>query len=142
MVPVVLPIFLLQRDVRLVIVVEDGMPPLQDRYPLAMDRAGIEEKGGTGGPCHLDDSRGRQLLDLGIPVDSGMLPAMGPDDVLKRPCFYVREVHGKLHLARDVAHRRLVVPRIRVPSMEISRRRHRPPSLRFDELVSPTEVAA
>src|SRR5262247_1638450 len=119
MVPVVRPIFLLQWDVGLVIVVEDGVPSLQDRYPLAMDRAGIEEKGGTGGACHLDGSRGRQLLDLGIPVDSGMLLAMGPDDVLKRSGLYVREVHGKLHLAGDIAHRRLVVPGICVPSMEI-----------------------
>src|SRR5690242_16131564 len=127
MVPVVRSVLLLQRDVRLVIVVKDGVSALQDRYSLAMDRAGIEEKGGAGGPRHLHDARGWQVLDLGIPVDSGMFLSMGSSDVLKRPRSHIREVHGKLHLARDVAHRRLVVPGIRVPPVKITRSRQGTP---------------
>src|SRR6267143_4035084 len=139
MIAIVVNVFLLQRNMRVVVVVKDSLPWFQHGHSLTVCSGSIKQKCRADRSHYFENLRRGDVLDFVVPHWPRMPLSMSTFDVVERATANIGEIKRQFYFSRNLF-TGLIVPGISVPAVKISFRRQRLPTLGFVQLEGVTEI--
>src|SRR5260370_31677245 len=140
MIAIVIDVFLLQKDVRIVVVVKHSLSRFQHGNALAVRSGSIKQKCRAGWAHYFENLRRGNVFDFIVAHWPRMLLSMSAFDVIECATANIGEIKSQFYFSRNLF-TGLIIPSVSVPSMKISFRRQRLPTLGFVQLEVVTEIA-
>src|SRR6266566_2382247 len=119
MIAIVVDVFLLQRNVWVMVVEKAGSPLFEHRYALTMDAGSVKQESRAGWSRQFHYLRRMHIVQLAVLYQARMLFTMTALDVIECSAADIGEIDGQLNFFVNLHGYRLIVPRVSVPAVKI-----------------------